>query len=312
MIKISKVIIIGGGPGGLTAGLYLARARMQPLLIEKLQIGGQAALIETIENFPGFPKEVRGPDIVRNIAEQATELGLEIVSNHEVREIKKDRGQRVLIGTLDEEYECLAAIVASGASCKKLGVPGEEALSGRGVSYCASCDGPLFKNEDVIVVGGGDMALHEALFLSELCRKVTIIHSGDELEGTKLLQERTSSRRNISFIWQSVVRKIWGSYTVNGVEIEDRLSGKVRDVACKGVFVFTGMSPNTGFLENFLELDGKGFIVSDENMRTSEEGIFVCGDVRRKLLRQVVTACGDGATAAAAAERYIKELQHDD
>lgn len=311
MNRAFKVIIVGGGPGGLTAGLYLARARMRPLLIEKLQIGGQTSLIETIEDFPGFSGGIRGVDIVKNIADQATEFGLEIVSNYEVREIKKHSNQRISIETQDKKYECLAAIVASGASPEKLGVPGEEILTGKGVSYCASCDGPLFKNEDVIVVGGSDMALHEALFLSDLCKKVTIIHSEDELEVTKILQERVSSKRNISLIWKSVVKKIWGSNMVTGVEIEDKLSGRKRDVACKGIFVFTGITPNTGFLVNSIVLDEEGFVVTDEDMQTSVQGIFACGDVRRKLLRHVVTACGEGATAAYAAERYIKNLKHE-
>jgi thioredoxin reductase (NADPH) len=310
MGKFFDVVIVGGGPGGLTAGLYLARARMRTLLVEKMTPGGQTALTETIENFPGFIQGINGMELMSKIEAQATRFGLEIIVNSEVLEVTKGSDQKIVVKTESGKYECLAAIMATGATHKKLGVPGEEELIGRGVSYCASCDGHRFKNQDVVIVGGGDMAVQESLFLANLCKKVTIVHRGNQLRATRILQERVSAKKNIGFIWQSVVKKIWGGSMVTGVEIEDKLTGKVRNVPCRGLFVFVGTSPNTRFLKGFLHLDENGFIFTDENMQTSEEGIFACGDVRRKLLRQVVTACGEGATAAVAAQHYIEKMDN--
>jgi thioredoxin reductase (NADPH) len=311
MGKNFDVMIIGSGPGGLTAGFYLARARVQTLLVERLGIGGQAVLTEKIENFPGFPKGISGRELMMRIEAQADKFGLDIMPNTEVLEITKDNSNKITLKTTNGNFKCTALIVASGVSQKKLGVPGEEELTGRGVSYCSTCDGPRFKNEEVLVAGGGDMAVQEALFLTTLCKKVTIVHRGNQLRATKILQERASSAKNLSFIWHSEVKKIWGSSTVTGVEIGNKLTGKLSNICCRGVFIFIGSRPNTEILKKLVHLDEDGYVLTDENMQTSQEGIFACGDVRKKLLRQIITACGEGATAAAAAESYIINASND-
>lgn len=308
---IYDAIIIGGGPAGLTAGIYLSRARMNTLLIEKALPGGQAILTEIIENYPGFPLGITGPELMQKMEEQAVRFGLKIeygeVAEVRIKEGKEDKVKIVKIN--NQEYRTLAIILTSGAEASKLGVPGEEKLRGRGVSYCATCDAPFFKDQKIVVVGGGDTAIEEALYLAKFVREVTIIHRRDRLRATKILQERVFANKKINFVWDSVVTKISGKEKVESVLIQNKKTGEEKEISCQGVFVFVGNVPNSKFLNESIKLDLKGYILTDDNMMTSQEGIYACGDVRKKLLRQVVTACGEGATAAFAAQRYIEELK---
>jgi len=306
--KIFDAIIIGGGPAGLTAGIYLSRARMNTLLIEKALPGGQAILTEIIENYPGFPHGITGPDLMQKIEEQAVRFGLKIEYG-EVEEVKIKVDKMKIVKINNQEYKTLSIILASGADASKLEVPGEEKLRGRGVSYCATCDAPFFKEQKIVVVGGGDTAIEEALYLTKFVREVTIIHRRDRLRATKILQERVFSNKRINFTWDSVVIKILGNEKVEGVLIQNKKTGEEKEITCQGVFVFVGNIPNSKILKELVKLDKRGYILTDNNMMASQEGIYVCGDVRKKLLRQVVTACGEGATAAFAAQKYIEELK---
>jgi len=306
--KTYDAIIIGGGPAGLTAGIYLSRARMDTLLIEKAMPGGQAILTEIIENYPGFPHGITGPELMQKMEEQAVRFGLKIeYGETEEVKIKEDKVKIVKINS--KEYRTLTIILASGAEASKLEVPGEEELRGRGVSYCATCDAPFFKNQKIVVVGGGDTAIEEALYLTKFAQEVTIIHRRDRLRATKILQERIFANKKIYFAWDSVVTKILGKEKVEGVLIQNKKTGEEKEIPCQGVFVFVGNVPNSKFLNKIVKLDQKGYIFTDDNMMTSQEGIYACGDVRKKLLRQVVTACGEGATAAFAAQKYVEELK---
>jgi len=305
---VYDAIIIGGGPAGLTAGIYLSRARMSTLLIEKALPGGQAILTEIIENYPGFPHGIAGPKLMQKMEEQAVRFGLKIEYG-EVEEIKIEEDKIKIIKINNKEYKTLAIILASGAEASKLGVPGEEELRGRGVSYCATCDAPFFIDQKIVVVGGGDTAIEEALYLTKFAQEVTIVHRRDRLRATKILQERVFSNKKINFAWDSLAIKILGKEKVEGVLIQNKKTGEEKEISCKGVFVFVGNIPNSKFLNEMVKLDQKDYILTDDNMMTSQEGIYACGDVRKKLLRQVVTACGEGATAAFAVQKYIEELK---
>jgi len=305
---IYDTIIIGGGPAGLTAGIYLSRARMDTLLIEKAIPGGQAVLTEIIENYPGFPEGISGPQLMQKMEEQAVRFGLKIEYG-EAAEVKIKEDKVKIIKINNQEYKTLTIILASGAEASKLGVPGEEELRGRGVSYCATCDAPFFKDQKIVVVGGGDTAIEEALYLTKFVREVTIIHRRDRLRATKILQERVFANKKINLAWDSVVTKVLGKEKVEGILIQNKKTGEEKEVPCQGVFVFVGNVPNSKFLNELIKLDQKGYILTDDNMMTSQEGIYACGDVRKKILRQVVTACGEGATAAFAAQKYIEEIK---
>jgi len=306
--KIFDAIIIGGGPAGLTAGIYLSRARMNTLLIEKVMPGGQAVLTEIIENYPGFPHGITGPELMQKMEEQAVRFGLKIEYG-EIEEVKIKEDKVKIVRINNQDHRTLTIILASGAEASKLEVPGEEKLKGRGVSYCATCDAPFFKDQKVVVIGGGDTAIEEALYLTKFAQEVTIIHRRDRLRATKILQERVFSNKKINFAWDSVVIKILGKEKVEGVLIQNKKTEEEKKIPCQGVFVFVGNIPNSKFLKELVKLDQKGYILTDDNMMTSQEGIYACGDVRKKLLRQVVTACGEGATAAFAAQKYIEELK---
>jgi len=299
------IIIIGGGPAGLTAGIYASRARMRTLLIEKLSPGGQAALTEIIENYPGFPGGIAGPELMEKMREQAIKTGLEIISGEVTgMEIKKK-----IVKTKDEEYKALAIIIASGAHPQKLGVPGEDRLLGKGVSYCATCDGPLFKGQDIVVVGGGDSAVEEALFLTKFAKKVILIHRRDRLRATKILQGRALANERIEFILDSVVTEILGKKGVNRVKVKNKKTGEEKEIPCQGVFISIGITPATNLLRGLVDMDKGEYILTNEDMKTSQEGIYACGDCRKKLLRQIITACGEGSLAAFAATKYVEELR---
>ena len=298
------VIIIGGGPAGLTAGIYTSRARIKTLLIESSSVLCQAVTTDHIENYPGFPEGVNGFELIEKFKSQAQRFGTEFVSG-EVKGVKENKPGWQIV-TEDKTYTASSVIIASGARPKRLGIPGEDKFRGRGVSYCATCDGALFKNKEVVVVGGGDTALEEAIFLTRFAKKVTVIHRRSALRGTKILQERAFADKKIEFMWDSVASEIKGGDKVTCVRIKNVKTNAGLDLLCDGVFMFVGYTPNTAFLKDLLPLDENGYIIADDNCLTSKVGIFACGDCRKKLLRQVVTACGDGATAAFACQHYLE------
>jgi thioredoxin reductase (NADPH) len=298
------VIIIGGGPAGLTAGIYTSRARFKTLLVESYSVACQAVTTDIIENYPGFPEGVNGFELIEKFKAQALNFGTEFVLG-EVKGIKEAKpGWQ--IETEDKSYIAKALIVASGARPKGLNIPGEDKFRGKGVSYCATCDGALFKDKEVVVVGGGDTALEEAIFLTKFSKKVSVIHRRDALRGTKILQERAFANKKIDFVWDSVASEIKGAARVTGLRIKNVKTNAEKDLFCEGVFIFVGYTPNTAFLKDVVLMDENSYIIADDNCLTSKTGIFACGDCRKKLLRQVVTAAGDGATAAFACQRFLE------
>ena len=301
------LIIIGAGPAGLTAGLYAGRYRLNTLILEKLMPGGQIILSSVIENFPGFPGGISTQELVDKFKKQVDELGVEIEAE-EVTEIVPNFKLKTPIynvKTKDKAYETKCVIIATGAQPKKLGVPQEDEFIGKGVSYCGTCDGPLFKNKDVAVVGGGDRAIEEAIFLSSYAKEVFLIHRRSEWRASKILEEKARQNPKIKFVLESVIEEIIGESKVEAVKIKNVKTDASKIFSCQGIFIFVGIQPNTDFLKNQLRLDEQGFIITDENLKTSCEGIFACGDCRKKSLYQVVTACAEGAMAAASVQRYL-------
>ena len=306
-----EIIIIGGGPAGMTAALYACRARMKVLLLEKALCGGQVLIADTIENYPGFPEGIKGPDLAEWMFKQASNFGLEVNSIDIVKiSSKNNEKDSFTIHLADgDTLKALSIIIATGASWNQLNIPGEKKLIGRGVSYCATCDGPLFKGKEVVVVGGGDTALGEAIFLTKFAQKVTIVHRRDKLRATKILQERALENKKIDIRFDSLAVEIKGADRVEAVEIKDVNTGKLSDIKASAVFVLVGMVPNSEIVKGIVKLDEKGYILTDDSMHTSVKGIFAAGDVRKKILRQVVTAAADGATAAFNAENYVEGLK---
>jgi len=298
------IIIIGGGPAGMTAGLYTSRSRLKTLLIETGLLGGQITTTELIENYPGFPEGINGSDLSQLMEEQAKRFGLEIIQQ-EVIEVKLEGDQKV-IRTHESDYYSNALIISSGTEYRKLGIPGEDAFIGRGVSFCATCDGAFFKDNRIVVVGGGDSALTEALFLTKFAKEVTIVHRRDALRATKIYQERTLANPKINFLWNSVVQEIKGDKMVKSILVKNVKTNEVQEVQTEGVFLFVGISPKTQFLKGLIQMDDGGYIIANDNCETSVKGIFTAGDCRKKILRQITTAVGDGATAAFAAEKYLE------
>ncbi len=301
------LVIIGAGPAGLTAGLYASRARLKTLLLEQLALGGQVITAEKIENYPGFPAGIPGPELVKKMEEQAREFGLEIKLER-AEKIELDRDDKKVISE-ENIYAAPAVIIASGAKWAALNVPGEKELRGRGVSYCATCDAPFFKNKEVVVVGGGNTAVSEAVFLTKFCKKVTLVHRRHMLRATQILQERLKVCSNAEIIWDSMVTGISGKKNVEAIRIKNLKTEKEENINARGIFIFAGLKPNTEFLGNLIEKDDFGYIKTNENMETSFPGIFACGDVRQKQLRQIINACGDGAVAYFSAQHYIDKMR---
>lgn len=301
--KTYDLIIIGGGPGGLTAAIYALRAKLDLLLIEKTGIGGQIAMSDVVENYPGVAP-MSGMDLMAKFEEQAKSFGLN-VEYTEVQAVR-DGGAHRIVSTSAGEFRTKAVIIASGAKPRRLNVPGEAEYTGRGVSYCATCDGFFFKGKDVAVVGGGDTAAKEALFLAKMVNQIELVHRRDALRAEKIIQEKTLNDPKIAFRWDSVVTEITGNKTVSGVTIKNVKTDAAEELAVAGVFVFVGILPNSDFVE--CDKDEAGFIRTDEHMRTSIPGVFAVGDVRTTVLRQVATSVGDGAVAAYAAGEFLASL----
>lgn len=300
------VVIIGGGPAGLTAGLYTSRARMKSLLIEKSLPGGQMATTYWIENYPGFEEGISGLELSQKMDRQARKFGLRVQMG-KVEKIRFEGKQKVLLMEDNFEIWTKAIIITTGAESKKLNVDGEERFRGRGVSYCATCDGAFFRGKKIAVIGGGNSAVQEAIFLTRFAEKVFIVHRRDKLRAINIYQERAFAENKIKFIWDSVVEQIEGDDTVNSIRIKNLKTAKSEVLPVNGVFIYIGYSPNTEFLHGLVDLDSNGFIITDERMSTAVPGIYAAGDVRDKFLRQITTAVGDGAIAAMAAEKYIEE-----
>ncbi len=304
---MEDLIIIGAGPAGLTAGLYAARARLKTLMLEKLSPGGQVLMTDWVENYPGFPDGISGFELMDKMRRQAEKFGLDIKSTEVSRlDILKEKQ---ILTTDNGTLESKAIILACGATPQRLGIEGESLLTGKGVSYCATCDGPFYREQEVAVIGGGDTALEEALFLTKFASKIYLVHRRDKLRATKLLQERAWSEEKIEIIWDSIPKRIVGEAGVEGIDLKNVKTGEESHLPVQGVFVFIGYRPNNELVKNLLELDERGFVVTNKFMETSEVGVFAAGDVRSKLLRQISTAVGDGATAAFAAERYLESLK---
>ena len=301
---VYDVIIIGGGPAGLSAGIYAKRAMMNALLIEKLGVGGQIIKTHMLENYPGFP-EVSGMELMEKMEEHAKKFDLEIKFT-DVRQIK-DGGDVKTVVTSDDEFETRSVIVATGTRPKKLGVPGEDEFTGRGVSTCATCDGFFFTGKDVALVGGGDSAIVEAIFLTKMVNKVYVIHRRDELRAEKINQERAFKNPKIEFVWNSNLQSIEGTDTVEKVIVRNKLTDKIKEIQVGGVFMYVGVEPGTDFVE--ADKDWNGFLITGPDLSTSVPGIFAAGDCRTTLLRQVATAVGDGALAAVSAERYLAGIE---
>lgn len=300
---MNDLIIIGAGSAGLTAALYAGRFRMDTLVFERMNAGGQILLSPSIDNYPGFPAGLGTDELIDRFRKQAEEVGIEI-QDKDVQDVKNS-SNGFLVKTTEGDFEAKAVIIATGAQPKRLDVEGELRLTGKGVSYCGTCDGPLFKEKEIVVIGGGDRAIEDALFLAGYAKKVTIIHRRNELRASMILVEKAKADPKIHFSLESVVEEIIGENKVEAVRIKNVKTAAESLIPCHGVFIFVGILPNTGFLKNLLDRDEFGFIITDQEMRASQAGVFACGDCRKKSLYQVVTACGDGATSADSAYKYI-------
>ncbi|MCK4605890.1 MAG: thioredoxin-disulfide reductase [candidate division Zixibacteria bacterium] len=306
--KQYDIVIVGAGPGGLTAGLYGARAERKTIVLEKLTPGGQIANTDEIEDYPGFEK-ISGAELAMKMTEHAKSFGLEIAAE-EVVEIYVDGDDRVVRCASGDTYRGRAVILSTGGSPVKLGVPGEREYTGRGVSYCAICDGAFFKGQVIAVVGGGDAAVEEAIFLTRFASKVHIIHRRDALRAARIIQSRAFDNEKIEIIWDTVVESVNGDGTrVADLSLKNVKTGEKSTLEVGAVFPFLGFRPNSDITREALRTDQTGYIVTDEKMETSIKGIYACGDVRAQLVRQITNAVGDGTTAAVAAEKRIEELE---
>jgi thioredoxin reductase (NADPH) len=309
MMEKERVVIIGSGPAGLTAALYTARATLKPLVIAGNQLGGQISITAEVENYPGFPEpDLTGPELVEKMQKQAERFGARIEYD-EVVEVDFSKGSPFYVKTHGKEYEAEAVIVTAGASPKRLGVPGEEGMIGRGVSFCATCDGFFFRGKDVVVVGGGDSALEEGIFLTKFANKVRIIHRRDELRAGPHLQKRAFANEKIDFVWDTVIEEINGNGLVNSIMTENLKTGEKKKLDTQGVVIYIGHYPNSKFLEGHLVMDEHGYIITDERMRTSVEGVFAAGEIQDPIYRQIATSVGQGCAAAMMCEKWLSERE---
>ncbi len=306
-----RVIIVGSGPAGLTAALYAARAQLNPLVITGTMIGGQVALTHEIENYPGFfsaEKAPTGPELVGLMQEQATHFGARFEYD-EVVEVDFSQGAPFMVKTYGKEFQADAIILTAGASPTHMNVPGEDEFIGRGVSYCGTCDGFFFRDKDVVVIGGGDSAMEEGIFLTRFANNVRVIHRRDELRAGPVLQKRAFANEKMSFIWDTVVDEVVGNGSVTGVAVTNVKSGEKSTIDTDGVFVFIGHYPNSKFLEGRVAMDEHGYVITDELMRTNVPGVFAAGEIQDPVFRQVATSVGQGCAAAIQLERWFSEQE---
>lgn len=306
--KVEKVIILGSGPAGLTAGIYTARAELNPLLFTGAEIGGQVSLTMEVENYPGFPEGIAGPELVERMQKQAERFGCRIVVDT-VTEVKLDERPFVVKTQSGQEYRCKAMIIATGSRPRRLGVPGEEKLIGRGVSFCATCDGFFFREKEVAVVGGGDAAIEEALFLTRYVSKAKVIHRRDRLRANLALQQRAFRNKKIEFIWDTVVTAINGDQRVTSVTLKNVKTGEESELPVDGVFVYIGRIPNSQLFQGQLAMDERGYLITDELMCTSVPGVYAAGEIQDSRFQQVATSVGQGCAAAIEAEKFVAELE---
>jgi len=299
-----NVIILGSGPAGLSAAIYATRAGLHPLVVAGAEAGGQLMLTTEVENYPGFADPIMGPDLMANMRAQAERVGAEFISEDAAAVDLKARPFRVTMQS-GEVHEAHAIIIATGAKAKLLGLPGEQRMMGRGVSTCATCDGFFFRHRDVIVVGGGDTAMEEALYLAKLTKSVTVVHRRDQLRASRIMAERAMHHEKIGFLWNTAVREILGDGKVSGVRLEDLKTGEVSERPTDGVFVAIGHKPNTGLFAGQVAMDENGYVLRARRSMTSMDGVFVAGDVHDHTYRQAVTAAGYGCEAAIDAERWL-------
>jgi thioredoxin reductase (NADPH) len=304
------IVIVGAGPAGLTAAIYATRSLRKVAIVEKGVPGGQIAMTDLIENYPGFPEGISGPELMQRFEDQAKKFGAEFINLFTVKEIRLDNQDKIVVGTDGREIRAKAVIIASGQTPRTLDVPGESEYTGRGVSYCATCDGAFFKDKKVAVVGGGNSAIQEALYLTRFARSVTVIHRRDQLRADKILQERAFKNEKIDFLWNSVVVEIKGDNLLRSVVVKNVKTGELKEYEFDGIFIYIGYKPNTEFLKGLVELDENGYVITDERLETSVPGIFACGDVRKNALKQVSVAVGEGAVAAESAEHYLDKLEN--
>lgn len=305
MPEIFDIVIIGGGPAGLSAGLYGSRSRLNTLIIEKSKYGGQAATTAELENYPGSIHNCTGPSLSERMREQAEEFGTKFVKDEVIG--LDISGDIKVVKCKEAEYSTKTIILAAGAEPKMAGFKGEQEFRGKGISYCATCDADFFTDLDVALIGGGDSALTEALYLTKFVNKLTIIHRRDSFRGAKSIQEKVFKNPKIEIKWNSLPVEVIGDEIVEALRIKNKVTDETEDLEVNGVFVFVGLSPLSDVFKDIVEMDDKGYIITDSEMRTSVPGIFAAGDIRQKTLRQVITAAADGATAATAAEKYISD-----
>jgi len=304
-MKVRDLIIIGAGPAGMSAGIYAARSTLSPLIIESQMPGGQVALTDFIENYPAFPNGMSGQELTKLMEEQCNNFNVEFMNFVQVDFVEKEN-KIFKLKTNQGDFFAKTVIVATGASPAELGIPGEREFKGRGVSYCATCDGPLFKDKDILVVGGGDSAVQEAIYLTKFVSSLKIVHRRDKLRARKMLQEKAIKNPKIDILWNSNLLEIKGKDLVERVVIFNNKTNQKREIRIDGVFMYVGFKPNSSLVKNLVEMDKLGRIITDHKMRTSTTGLFAAGDVRNTPLRQVVTAVSDGAIAAINAEEYLE------
>jgi thioredoxin reductase (NADPH) len=308
--EIVDVLIVGGGGAGLTAALYASRANLSTKVFEKMTPGGQIFLTDMVENYPGFPEGVTGPDISDKMAEQAKKYGTQFVYE-EVASVSQDESSDIFTVTTSQgDYQGRSLILTAGAEFRKLGVPGETELTGKGVSYCATCDGAFFKEKDVIVVGGGDSALQEGIFLTRFANKVTIVHRRDKLRASPILQDRARGNEKIDFVWDTVPTSIIGEKKVEALKLKNVKTEEEVTQNIDGVFIFVGHGPSSSFFKGFIDLDEHGYAVAGDDYKSSRKGVFVAGEIRQGAVRQLVSACGEGCGAALAAQHYLENIEY--
>ena len=303
-----KIIIIGSGPAGLTAALYTARASLDPLVISGNQLGGQISITSEVENYPGFPEGTTGPELVDMMQKQAERFGARLLID-EVTEVKFGKGPPFYVKTHGDEFEADAVIITVGASPKRLEIPGEDEFIGRGVSFCATCDGFFFREKDVLVVGGGDSALEEALFLTKFANRVRVIHRRDELRAGEALKRRATQHEKIEFVWDTVLEEIAGNGKVESVVTRNLKSKETEQLDTDGVFIFIGHYPNSSLFGKQLEMDERNYLMTDDHMMTSIPGVFAAGEIQDPVWRQIATSVGQGCAAAIACERWLESQE---